>query len=139
MTSSFWLVKFLIQLLVLMTFGLAAWGKIKEWKTPEWFINQFSNTWIAKLPGGPSVGYRMILVLESVVALLMVWSIVRGEYQVSVLPEVLSWGLSLAMSVFVALGFGLRLTGDFQGAANLYSYFGVTLLAWAVVQRLGQF
>ena len=44
--------------------------------------------------------------------------------------------LVLALFTFFILGFGLRISGDFQGAANLFAYFGTTLVALMFIERL---
>jgi len=110
-----------IILMYILLFGTAAFEKWKTLSTPEWFSKQFANTCIAKLPGGASVGYWIIATLEALLSLGFFLSV----FNFALLPYALLGSLFL----FGILLFGLRITYDFQGSANMFIYFGVTLLA----------
>lgn len=126
-----------LYLLYLSTFGMAAVGKWREFPhgAPEWFQRQFEGTVLNLFPGALTVNFYLIAVLESMVALAFVVSLLRREF----LPErdrsVLQFSLWGAQFTFVILGFGLRLVGDFHGAAELFFYFGVTLVATNEVSK----
>ncbi|TVR16721.1 MAG: hypothetical protein EA391_07265 [Balneolaceae bacterium] len=124
-----------IQLLLLMTFGLASLGKWRTQNIPESFSDRFGETWMAALPGDLFIPFYSIVLLETVIALLIVVSIVRAEWLANSNKLFLKTGLVLSLFVFVMLGYGLRLTGDFGGAANLFFYFGATLIALFVVEN----
>ncbi len=102
-------------------FGTAALDKLKTLKTPEWFIKQFENTLISKLPGGATLGYWMIACLELGLFLAFIASAFVGG--------LLAYTLVGAIFLFAALCFGLRLAGDFQGSANMFIYFAATLVS----------
>lgn len=102
-------------------FGTAALDKLKSFQVPEWFIKQFEPTLIAKLPGGATLGYWMIALMELALFLAFLVAIV--------LPTVLPFALVGAMFLFTALCFGLRLASDFQGSANMFIYFAAALLS----------
>jgi len=123
-----------IQLLILMTFGLASITKWKSGGIPENFTNRFGETWMATLPGSLFIPFYSIVLFETAVALLMVASLIRMEWLGSSNKIFLKSGLILSLFIFVMLGYGLRLTGDFGGAANLFFYFGAALIALYVVE-----
>lgn len=122
-----------ISFLYLATFGLAALEKFRGGGVPEWFEKQFAATFLPKLPGGLTAAYFTIAILEGVIALLVLTSLVRLEF-FETAPLFLTWALHLALFAFAMLGFGLRLAGDYIGTANLFFYFGATLVA---IQALG--
>ena len=112
---------FAIIFIYAVLMGTAAFDKWKTLSTPEWFSNQFKNTFISKLPGGASVGYWLIATIEGLLALTFIIS----AFNFILLPYALVGSLFL----FGILLFGLRLTYDFQGSANMFVYFGTTLIS----------
>jgi hypothetical protein len=116
---------FAIIFIYILLFGTAAFDKWKSLTTPEWFIKQFEKTFISQLPGGAKFGYWLIASLEAILALAFVVSI----FNFVILPFALLGSLFL----FGILLFGLRITYDFQGSANMFIYFGTTLLSLFLV------
>ncbi len=116
---------FAIIFIYVLLLGTAAYDKWKSLSTPEWFIKQFENTFIHKLPGGASVGYWFIATFEALLAIVFLISI----FNFVLLPYALLGSLFL----FGILLFGLRITYDFQGSANMFIYFGTTLLSLFIV------
>lgn len=112
---------FAIIFIYTILFGTAAFDKCKSLSTPDWFIKQFENTFINKLPGKASVGYWLIALFEATLTVLFVAS----AFNFALLPFALLGSLFL----FGILLFGLRLTYDFQGSANMFVYFGTTLVS----------
>lgn len=102
-------------------FGTAAYDKWKTLSMPDWFGKQFENTFIKRLPGGTSAGYWFIAVFEALLTIAFVISF----FNIAILPFALLGSLFL----FGFLLFGLRITYDFQGSANMFVYFGTTLLS----------
>lgn len=121
MTSLQLIRNFAIIFIYAVLFGTAAYDKWKTLSTPDWFGKQFENTFISRLPGGASLGYWLIASLE---ALLTVGFLI-SFFNFALLPYALLGSLFL----FGFLLFGLRLTYDFQGSANMFVYFGTTLLS----------
>lgn len=124
-----------LYLLFIGTFGQASLEKLMSGGAPEWFQKQFENTILNPFPGSISINYYLIALLELGVVLLFVLSGAQLEFLAGRDRTVLKAALVLALFVFFALGFGLRIAGDYQGAANLFAYFGVTLLALLYVER----
>lgn len=112
---------FAIIFIYAVLFGTAAYDKWKTLAMPDWFSKQFENTFIKRLPGGASVGYWFIAAFEAVLTIAFVISF----FNIAILPFALLGSLFL----FGFLLFGLRITYDFQGSANMFVYFGTTLLS----------
>lgn len=115
-----------IILIFTVLFGTAAFDKFKTLKTPEWFVKQFENTIIAKLPGGAVFGYWQIATLETLLTLAFLTSLF--------MPAVLPYALTGALFLFGFLCFGLRIVSDFQGSANMFIYFTATLVSLFVTR-----
>ncbi len=102
--------------------GTAAYDKLKSFGVaPDWFIGQFSKTWLGSIPGGSRIGYAVITLLETALAVMFLLS--------TVIPALLPWALTGSLFLFGILCFGLRLASEFQGSANMFVYFGTTLIA----------
>lgn len=115
------ILNFAIIFIYTVLLGTAAFDKWKTLSMPDWFGKQFENTFIKRLPGGAKLGYWLIATFEIVLALLFIASV----FNFGLLPYALLGSLFL----FGFLLFGLRITYDFQGSANMFVYFGTTLLS----------
>ncbi len=122
-----------IILIHLMLFATAGLDKFKSLKTPEWFVKPFANTLIAKMPGGAAAGYWMIAIFELALTAMFLAALVRLEFVTGNAHPILSIALTAALFLYSMLGLGLRLTSDFQGSANMFTYFGVTLISLYLV------
>lgn len=128
--------KFLaIQLLIAVTFGLAAMGKWFPPGIPDHFKSQFGDTWLASLPGELFIAYYSIAVLEAIAFFLAMASIFKLEWISENRKTLLKACLVTSLFIFVILAYGLRLIGEFQGTANAFFYFGTTLVALFIVER----
>lgn len=124
-----------ITLLMLIVFGLAALDKWMEGTAPQWFIDQFSDTWMGNMPQTPM--FLSIAVLETVIALGAIVSLVKMEWLGSH-AQIMRWTLVLVLFVFVMLGFGARVSGEFSAAADHFMYFAGTLLMLFMIDREDQ-
>jgi hypothetical protein len=116
-----------INLLFLMVWGFAGIGKLLD-GIPSWFDGKFGGTFMAKFPGLTATFW--ILALSELLAFaLAAVALVSGEFlgrkPLRLLPVTLLWSLF----VFLQLGFGQWLTGDFSGAFQQFVYFSGTLLS----------
>lgn len=117
-----------VYFLFIATFLQASMEKFFSGGVPEWFQKQFANTFLNAFPGALSVQYYAIAVMELMVVVLFIVSGFQLEFLPGGTRGFLQAALVLALFTFFALGFGLRISGDYQGAANLFMYFGVTFL-----------
>ena len=118
-------INFAVIFIYTLLFGTAAFDKCKSLSTPDWFIKQFENTFINKLPGKASVGYWVIASFEVALTFMFIASAFNFA--------ILSYALVGSLFLFGILLFGLRLVYDFQGSANMFVYFGATLVSLIVV------
>lgn len=125
MTSFQPILNFAIIFIYTLLFGTAAFDKWKTLSTPDWFNKQFENTFIGRLPGKASIGYWLIASLE----VLITFAFIASIFNFAILPYALLGSLFL----FGMLLFGLRITYDFQGSANMFVYFGTTLVSLYLV------
>lgn len=119
------ILNYAIIFIYVLLFGTAAFDKWKTLAMPEWFGKQFENTFINKLPGKASVGYWLIAILELLITITFIVSIFNFAF--------LPYALIASLFLFGVLLFGLRITYDFQGSANMFIYFGTTLISLFVV------
>jgi hypothetical protein len=105
---------------------------------PEWFLKQFGGTLLDVFPGSITLNYYLIATFEMFVTLGFLGSLIRREFLPGRAKPWLITSLFVAQFVFVALGFGLRLTQDFHGAFELFVYFGATLLIFLHVERVNE-
>lgn len=112
---------FAIIFIYVLLFGTAAFDKWKSLTTPDWFAKQFENTFIGRVPKGASFGYWFIAISEGLLTL----AFIAAAFNFVILP----YALLGSLFMFGVLLFGLRITYDFQGSANMFVYFGTTLLS----------
>lgn len=124
-----------VQLLYIMTFGLTSYSKWTEPVVPQHFIDRFSDTILFILPGGMFISYYTVAIAETVALVLFLFSVFKMEWKSESRKIYMQSGLVLSLFIFLILGFGLRLAGEHGGAANLFFYFGITLIALYVVEK----
>ena len=120
-----------VAALFLAVFAEAGISKFIARETPQWFVDQFKETWLGKFPAAPQ--FWLIATLELAVAALVVASIATGEPWDTGANQWLGYALLLASLVFAMLCFGLRVSFDFVGSANAFFYGALTLILWAIV------
>jgi hypothetical protein len=116
-----------INLLFVMVWGFAGLDKLFN-GPPAWFQGKFGPTFLAKIPGLTAT-FWLLALSELVVFALAVIALARGEFLERRPTIVLGWTLAGSLFVFVQLGFGQWLTGDFASGAQLFNYFAGTLLS----------
>jgi hypothetical protein len=116
-----------------LTMGLSSIEKITE-PVPDWFSEQFAGTFVETVPG-LGISWFAAGVLEAAVALLLLASIVTGEFLPGHRRTLLRTGLAVAAFTFMMLAIGQRLTFQFDGAASLFFYFGATMATLLVIHR----
>lgn len=104
-------------------------------KAPAGIERQFEGTFVATFPGVDAL-WAILSVLEFAVFVILVVSLVRGEFLPHRSKSILLAGLALALLVFACLSFGQTSTGNNEGTASLYTYFGVTAVVMLLVAML---
>lgn len=115
-----------INLLFLMVWGFAATDKVLH-GPPAWFQGKFGATLLGKFPG-VNASFWLLAAAELTACGLALAALLRGEFLERRPPRVLGWTAAASLLVFVQLGFGLWLTADFTGGAQMFTYFAGTLV-----------
>ena len=127
------IVEWAIVAIFLFTFVPASLEKIRG-GLPDWFRAQFSKTILAKIPFGISGGFWTIALLESLTVVLFGIAIFQGEpWSAGAQMFWAQIGVAVGALTFACLSLGLRLAGDYQGAANTFAYFGASLVAFLLL------
>lgn len=122
----------LVTLLVLLVWGFAAFNKMNE-GVPQWFIDLFKNTLLAKMPG-LSASFWFVTTIEATGCALALCSLVRLEFLKPRLP-LLRLALLTSIGIFLALEFGTLLAGDLAGQERLFNYFVLNVVMYVFVDR----
>ncbi len=121
-----------INLLFLMVWGFAGIGKLKE-GVPPWFDGKFGRTFLASFPGLTAT-FWLLAISELLAFVLAVLALVRIEFLRQRPAMFLCAALVWSLFVFLQLGFGQWLTGEYSGAFQQFMYFAGTLLALRFTQ-----
>jgi len=117
----------LIQLLFLSLAGITAFQKISGLTIPEWFIHKFENSFINLIPFGITFSFIVITLLETSIAICMIFSLIKKEYKADSEKSSFNFGLDLSLVLFLILFFGSFLVGDYDNGALDFLYFIGTL------------
>lgn len=120
-----------INLLFLILWGFAGIGKVVN-GVPSWFGDKFGQTILARVPG-LSATFWLLTSSELAAFALAAGALLRGEFLRNRRPSCLIGMLVWSLFVFLQLGFGQWLTADYNSAFQIFTYFGVTLVALQVV------
>jgi hypothetical protein len=96
---------------------------------------QFDQTFIGTIPGAEAA-WVIITIVEGLVFLLIVASLVTGEFRPSKRKPFLLTSLAMALLVFGLLAFGQTATEQHESVATLYGYFGATVIIMLFVRTL---
>ena len=102
---------------------------------PEAVKKQFADSFLHVIPG-TDAAWVILGVLEFLVFLILLLSLARLEFLPHRHKSALQVALAVAMITFACLAFGQTATGQFQGTASLYQYFGATVVILILVSFL---
>jgi hypothetical protein len=102
---------------------------------PAAVAKPFQSTWLAAFPGLNFL-WGVLGILELAIVLVLLASIVSGEFLPSRQKSLLQVSLGLALLLFAFLAFGETITANFAGTLSQYTYFGVTVLLIGLVSML---
>jgi hypothetical protein len=102
---------------------------------PAAIKKQFAGSFLHTFPG-TDAAWVIIGILEFGVFVLLVVSLLRGEFLPHRAKSAMQVALAVAMVTFACLAFGQTATGQFAGTASLYQYFGATVLILLLVSFL---
>jgi hypothetical protein len=102
---------------------------------PEAIKKQFADSFLHVIPG-TDAAWVILGVLEFLVFLILLLSLARLEFLPHRRKSALQVALAVALITFACLAFGQTATGQFQGTASLYQYFGATVVILILVSIL---
>ena len=134
---AYWLSIASIYFLVGVLFFYSGKGKLFDdnGHAPPALKKQLEGTFIDKVPG-VDAAWVIIGIMELAIALLLLISIIRGEFLPHRAKAAMLVALGLALLTFACLSFGQTSTGNNQGTASLYTYFASTAVIILLVLRL---
>ena len=102
---------------------------------PQAIKDQFANSFLSTVPG-TDAAWVILGVLEFGVFAILVLSLIRLEFLPHRRKSAMQVALAVALITFACLAFGQTATGQFQGTASLYTYFGSTVVILILVSLL---
>jgi hypothetical protein len=102
---------------------------------PSYIVKQFSGTFVSHFPG-THAAWIILGVLEFGVFTLLVISLLMLEFLPHRSKSLLQVGLSVALLAFAFLAFGQTATKQYSGTAELYTYFGSTVVILILVSLM---
>jgi uncharacterized membrane protein YphA (DoxX/SURF4 family) len=135
--AAYWLTLIGVYFLVGVLFFYSGKGKLFDdnGHAPAALKKQFEGTFIDKVPG-VDTAWVILGILEFAIFILIVLSILTGEFLPHKRKSLLLVGIALAFVTFACLSFGQTSTGNNEGTASLYSYFASTAIIFLLVRRL---
>ena len=116
-----------VNLTFLMLWGFAGISKVID-GMPPWFAGKFGPTILGRFPGLTAT-FWLFTVSELLALALAAAALLRIEFLGQRRPLWLSATLAWSLFVFLQLGFGQWLTGEFTGGLQMFTCSGVTLVA----------
>jgi hypothetical protein len=102
---------------------------------PAPIAQQFNNSFVGTFPG-IHAAWIILGVLEFAVFAILVVSLVLAEFLPHRRKSAMQVALAVALITFACLAFGQTSTGQFEGSASLYQYFGATVVILILVSLL---
>jgi hypothetical protein len=100
---------------------------------PAGLAKAYKGTFIDNFPG-INASWLLLGLLEAVAFVVIVASLVSGEFMPTRRKPILLAGLTVSMFTFAVMTFGQNLIGNFEGVASLFTYMGVTGVVYAVIR-----
>lgn len=129
----------LIFILFISLAGVAAIHKVLSSIPPNWFVTKFQDSFLGDIPGGISVSFLLITVLEFAIAALFILAFIRREFLETSDFKFANYGFIATLALFVILFFGSFLVQDYDNGFKDFTYFGLTLWmkSYFFTQKIG--
>ncbi|MBJ7328304.1 MAG: hypothetical protein JHC95_00315 [Solirubrobacteraceae bacterium] len=134
---AYWLTLLSVYFLVGVLFFYSGKEKLFDGdaKAPAGIEKQFDGTFVATFPGVDAL-WAILAVLEFAVFVILLVSLLTGEFLPHKRKNLLLTGLGLALLTYACLSFGQTSTGNNEGTASIYTYFGSTAVIFLLVLTL---
>jgi len=115
-------------LLLVLVLLVPAIHKVLGQMPPDWFIQKFNDSLIGKIPGGISISYYFIILLELIGPILFLSGLIQMNRKKNY-RQLLSFGFITCYILFLTLTFGSFLVQDYDNGFKDFMYFiGIILL-----------
>ncbi|MCB9642715.1 MAG: hypothetical protein H6728_06525 [Myxococcales bacterium] len=128
--------RLVVILLFLVVFAEASLSKVLGGGVPDWFRDQFSKSWLARLAPLPMLWWTIALVELGVAVLFVLAGLSVLIPALGAIQVWMGWGFIGAVLLFSILCFGQRVTFDFAGAANSFFYASLSAILWFIFHAL---
>ena len=118
-----------VMLIYFLMFAEASLAKLIPREVPDWFRDQFKDTWLGRLAPAPLLFWPIAL-FELAIAGLFGAALVTMEFMPGAELFFAPWGCLASMLLFAGLCLGCRVSYDFAGAASSFSYSALSGLLW---------
>ena len=118
-----------VMLLYLLMFAEASLAKLIPREVPDWFRDQFKDTWLGRLVPAPLLFWPIAL-FELAIAGIFGAALVTMEFMPGAELCFAPWGCLASMLLFAGLCLGCRISYDFAGAASSFSYAALSGGLW---------
>ena len=102
---------------------------------PAGIVKQFESSFLSTVPG-TDAAWVILGILEFAVFVVLLLSLVRLEFLPHRDKSAMQVAIAIALITFACLAFGQTATGQFEGTASLYQYFGATAVILILVSML---
>ena len=100
---------------------------------PAGLAKGYAGTFVDSFPG-LNATWTILGVVEGIAFLGFIASILTGEFLPTRRKPILVASLGISLITFALLIFGQELTGEFEGVAQAFGYFGATVVTLLLVQ-----
>ena len=134
---AYWLTILGTYFLVGVLFFYSGKGKLfdSDGHAPEAIKKQFADSFLHVIPG-TDAAWVILGILEFGVFLSLLLSLLRGEFFLHREKSIMQVALAVSLITFACLAFGQTATGQHEGSASLYQYFGATAVILILVSLL---
>jgi hypothetical protein len=102
---------------------------------PAGLAKGYAGTFVDSFPG-LNATWTILGIVEAIAFVGFIASIVTGEFLPTRRKPILVASLGVSLITFALLIFGQELTGEFEGVAQAFGYFGATVVTLLLVQIL---
>lgn len=98
----------------------------------------FAGSFFASVPGN-NAAWLLLGLLEASIVVLLAISLLRGEFLPARRKPVLLAGLSVSLLAFGVMGLANNMIGNTPTVIELFTYFGVTIVAMFLVRQMAPY
>ena len=119
--------KLLILIILAVLTGTPFLHKVLGQFPPDWFIGKFDKSLIALVPGGVTLSFVIITLLEASIALCSLMAILRKEFMEEGSQRFSALLFNLTLILFIILLFGSFLVQDYNNGFRDFLYFSAII------------